>query len=135
MIILVIDIDDIRTFEGERNAPVSTYAHCPDSFSIGLEGVELQPRQAHVPGLSRDVQSTQDQAEPSGMLGLDAGGRPTDEETCQALVREAQDGHGRIVTRNVSGYNRRRVAEAFPRHEAILMPLPGPSPSGFQMTR
>ena len=68
--------------------------------------VEVQSRQAHVAGLPRDVQSTEDQAQSSGMLGLDAGGRSTEKEALQALVLELQDRHGRIVTRNVSGYNR-----------------------------
>jgi hypothetical protein len=40
------------------------------------------------------------------MLGLDAGGRSTEEEAFQALVPEPQDRHGRIVTRNVAGYKR-----------------------------
>lgn len=71
--------------------------------------METQPRQAHVLGLSGDVQSTQDQAESLGMLGLDAGSRSTEEESFQALVPESQDRHPGILTRNVTGYNRSTV--------------------------
>lgn len=40
------------------------------------------------------------------MLGLDAGGRSTEEEALQARVPELQDRHRKSVTRNVSGCNR-----------------------------
>ena len=132
MIILVTDIDDIRTCEGERDAPASAYTHGPGSSPLALEWVEVQPRQAHVPWLFRDVQSTQDHAESSGVFGLEAGGRSTEEEAFQALVPESQDRHGRIVTRNVSGYNRltagcsgpaRPSAPTFVRHPGTLSPV------------
>ena len=77
--------------------------------------MEVKPRQAHVPGLFGDVQSTQDHAESSGVLGLDAGGRSTEEEALQALVPEPWDRHRRIVTRNVSGCDRLTVGCSAPR--------------------
>lgn len=48
------------------------------------------------------------------MLGLDAGGRSTEEAALQALVPERQDRYRRIVTRNVSGCNRLTADDSGP---------------------
>jgi len=67
--------------------------------------VKVQAGQRHVSRFDRHVETSQDQPQPTGMLGLDSGRRATQEEPFQALVSEGEYCHVASVTRNVSGYN------------------------------
>jgi hypothetical protein len=66
--------------------------------------MQVEARQAHVPGLPGHVQSAQDEPEPVGMLGLNLGDLPGGEEEFEALVPEPADRHVASVTPLFSGY-------------------------------
>jgi hypothetical protein len=67
--------------------------------------MKVQARQRHVSRFDRHVETTQDEPQPAGVLGLASGRRATQEKPFQTLVSEGEDCRVGSVTRNVPGYN------------------------------
>jgi len=105
MVIFIVNILNVGARHRECHAPVAAHPHRPTPLPLAFQGVKVQAWQRQVSRFDRHVETTQDESQPAGVLGLDSGRRATQEEPFQTLVPEGEYRHAGSVTRNVPGYN------------------------------
>jgi hypothetical protein len=105
VVVFIVNILNVGAKHRECHAPVAAYSHRPTPLPVTFQGVKIQARQRHVSRFDHHVETTQDEPQPIGMLGLDSGRRATQEEPFQTFVSEGEYRHAGSVTRNVPGYN------------------------------
>jgi len=76
MIIFIIYIKGITTFNLECNSPVSTDIDRPSSFTISLELVEAQAWQIHIIKSFSRFEEREDPRDPGYMLGIHTARNP-----------------------------------------------------------
>lgn len=103
MVIFIVHGIRILAEEPKGDTPVATDLHGRVTLTIPCQRMKTQTWKIHVLGAGRGVQSTQNQAEPVGVLRLDACLASSCEEALQPLMLES-DNHDASVTRGVTGY-------------------------------
>ncbi len=93
MIVLVVDVGGVGSFESKGHPPVAADLHRPSAPAIALQRMEAVTRKPHLARLLSNTETRENQAQAFGMLGLDASGGPAQEEALQALVPEPGDRH------------------------------------------
>ena len=93
MIVLVVHVRDIRSFEAKRDPPIATHLHGLSSTAISLKRVETKTRKSHVPRDGRHAQAAEDQSQARGMTGLNPRRSASSEEALQAFVPEPDNRH------------------------------------------
>ena len=104
MIVFVIHHFCVTSYKTESDAPVGLYGDRPCTLAIALEFVETQRWDTQVIYRSCLLQLSQNQADSSGMVWLNACFVAGEEELFQPLVRKAPD-HESIVTQHYPGRN------------------------------
>ena len=104
MIILVVHVNDVGTFELECNTPVATNPNRPASTTPAFQFMEIKTWKVHIPGAGGSMEAAENQSDPALMPGLDACLGAFQKELFQPLVFEIPD-HSITVTRYVTGVN------------------------------
>ena len=93
MVVLIVHTLGILTGKAECDAPVAAHFDRPCTFSGTLELVKIQTWQRHIARVCGRIQPAQHQAEPVGLLGLNASLVPGGEEAFKPFVSKALDRH------------------------------------------
>ena len=96
MIVLVVDVRGIGSFESKGHPPVAADLNCPSAPAIAFQRMEVVTRKPHLARLFSNTETRQNQSQAFGVLGLDASGGPTTVEAFQALVPEPCDRHVKV---------------------------------------
>ena len=91
MIVLVVDVRGIGSFESKGHPPVAADRNCPRAPAIALQRMEVVTRKPHLARLLSNTETRENQSQAFGVLGLDASGGSATEEALQALVPEPRD--------------------------------------------
>src|SRR3990172_1724059 len=97
VVVLVINVVCVLSYEKERYTPVAANLYGPNAFAMSLQGMKSQSGAPHILWRCRRAQPAQNKFEPFSMLHLDARFRASLEKRGQSLVLETAD--------NVSGCN------------------------------
>ena len=96
MIVLVVDVRGIGSFESKGHPPVAADPHCPSTPAIALQRMEVVTWKPHLTRLLSNTETRKNQSQARGVLGLDARGGPATEEAFQALVLEPGNRHAAV---------------------------------------
>jgi hypothetical protein len=70
MVIKVIYLHDILALEGKDHPPIPTHLNRPITSQVPLERMEPKPRQGHISGRLRHMQSSQNEAKARDLRGM-----------------------------------------------------------------
>src|SRR2546425_279580 len=101
MVVFVINVRDIFTFESKCDAPVATDSHGPSTFAIARQCMQVEPWQSHVSRMHRDIQTAYDQPQAFCMLRLNSRFDSFAKELFQAFVLETEN-HSLSITQSWS---------------------------------
>lgn len=91
MVVLVVHGVRVFSCKFKRDSPVSADGDCPSASLITFERVQGQSGKCQVLWSRSGAEAAKDQAEPGGVLSLDACGRASFKKPCQTFVPESTD--------------------------------------------